>query len=222
MKTTYLILICGLLLCSAAFADEPKKDISKAEYIDGIYIPGNLEEAWAALEKNLTIEDRQKLKTISEDELIGMNFFGSMGIRNDWGLWRGSRLAKYFNDLGIYHPDDMSQIILQTFLCHINNQPIRLDERIAYFKEFWIRRSEPTPDTFPEKYLEEIGAQDYPTTEGKYVGYIRVYQNKNTGNAWLYEYNKGWKRVDDEFLSKYPHWKDTLKTHNKSIQPDAE
>ena len=107
----------------------------------------------------------------------------------------------------------MSQIILQTFWCHINNKPIRLDERIAYFKEFWIRRSEPAPDTFPEKYLEEIGAQHYPTPEGKYVGYIRVYRNIKTGTAWLYEYNKGWKIADEEFFKKYPHLRDNLIKH---------
>ena len=216
MKTIYLILIIALLLCPSAFAHQSKKDISEAEYIDGIYIPKNLEETWVALEKDVTAEDRQKIKTISEDEFIDKDFFGGTGLGNDWGLWRGSRLVKYFNGIGIYHPDDMALIIRQTFWCHINEKPIRLDERIAYFKEFWIRRSEPASDTFPEKHLEEIGAQHYPTPEGKYVGYIRIYNNKKTGNAWLYEYNKGWRRIDDDFLNKYPRWKDTLK--NKTPQ----
>jgi hypothetical protein len=211
MKIIYLILICGLLLCSNAFAEQTKKDISKADYIDGIYIPRNLEETWVALEKDLVADDRKKIRSISEDEFVGKDFFGSMGLRNDWGLWRGSRLAKYFNGLGIYHPDDMSLLIRQTFWCHINNKPMRLDERIAYFKEFWIRRTDPVRDTFPEKNLEEIGAQDFPTPQGKYVGYIRVYKDDRTGNAWLYEYNKGWKRLDNDFLNKYPHWKETLK-----------
>jgi hypothetical protein len=210
MKTTYLILISAVLLCFAAFADETRKDISTAEYIDGIYIPRNLEEAWAALEKDLTVEDRQRLKTISEDELIGTTFFGSMGIRNDWGLWRGSRLAKYFNDLGIYHPDDMSGIILRTFWCHINNKPIRLEERIAYYKEYWLTRSEPPPDTFPEKNLTQIGAQHYETPKGLFFGWIRIYRNEDSGKVWLYEYNKGWKIADDEFFTKYPHWKDNV------------
>ena len=85
MKTIYLILISGLLLCPYAFADQITKDISKAEYIDGIYIPKHLEDAWAALEKDLTVGDRQKLKTISEEEIIGMNFFRSMGIKKRLG-----------------------------------------------------------------------------------------------------------------------------------------
>ncbi len=210
MKTIYLFLISFVFFCPGVLADQTKEDISKAEYVDGIYIPRNLEEAWSEMEKKLTIEDRHQLKSISENDMIKFHFSSGMGIRNDWGLWRGSRLAKYFNNIGILHPDDMSGIILRTFWCHINNKPIRLDERIAYYKEFWIRRSEPSPDTFPEKYLEEIGAQNYPTNEGQYVGYIRIYQNKNTGNAWLYEYKKGWKRVDNDFLDNYPHWKETI------------
>lgn len=35
-----------------------------------------------------------------------------MWIRNNWGLWGGSRLQKYFTDKGIHHPDNMSHVIL--------------------------------------------------------------------------------------------------------------
>ena len=219
MKTTIFVVIISFFIsilacCPSVNAGQDKNDISKAEYINGVYIPKNLEEAWAEIEKNLSPEDRQKLRTIPEGDTIMFHFSSGMGMRNNWGLWGGSRLAKYFNDLGVFHPDDMSSIILETLWCHINDKPIRLDERVAFFKEFWLRRSEPTPESFPEKDLWEVGAQDYPTPQGEFVGYIRVYKSSTTGNAWLYEYNLGWKRLKDDFLEKYPHWKDTLKKQN--------
>jgi hypothetical protein len=60
-----------------------------------------------------------------------------MWIRNNWGLWKGSRLSEYFNNIGIYHPDDMSGIILDTFWCHLNGKRQRLKERIYYYQEYW-------------------------------------------------------------------------------------
>ena len=38
-----------------------------------------------------------------------------MWIRNNWGLWGGSRLLKYFKERGITHPDSMSAIILACY-----------------------------------------------------------------------------------------------------------
>ena len=202
-----------LLFCSSVSADQPSVDISKADHIEGVYIPNNLEESWAELEKNLAVKDRQRLKEISEADMVKFHLSYGMDIRNSWGLWRGSRLAKYFNNLGIHHPDDMSSIILDTFWCHINNKPIRLEERIAYYKEFWLVHSDPSTDTFPESDIDQVGGQNYDTPEGNYLGYIHVYRGKESGKVWLYEYNKGWKIADDDFLNAYPHWKDNLTRH---------
>ena len=35
-----------------------------------------------------------------------------MWMRNNWGLWGGSRLQKYFTDKGVTHPEGMSSVIL--------------------------------------------------------------------------------------------------------------
>ena len=207
------IKIIKIVLFYDSEKEQPPLELAEAEHIEGVYIPKDLEEVWAVLEKKLSVEDRQRLKDITEDDMISFHFSRGMGIRNSWGLWRGSRLSKYFNDLGIHHPDDMSGIILKTFWCHINNKPIRLEERIAFYKEFWLSRSEPPSDTFPEQSLKQLGAQDYDTPKGRFLGFIQIYRNKKSGNVWLYEYNKGWELADDEFFNKYPHWKDNLAKH---------
>jgi hypothetical protein len=38
-----------------------------------------------------------------------------MWIRNNWGLWGGSRLQKYFLTRDIKHPDSMSALILEYY-----------------------------------------------------------------------------------------------------------
>lgn len=44
--------------------------------------------------------------------MIEYHFGLGMWMRNNWGLWGGSRLQKYFTDRGTAHPDDMSSVVL--------------------------------------------------------------------------------------------------------------
>ena len=56
-----------------------------------------------------------------------MHFGLGMGIRNTWGLWGDSRLAKYFKKHGIKHPDNMSGIILDAYVNHLKGKPTNFD-----------------------------------------------------------------------------------------------
>lgn len=63
-------------------------------------------------------------------------------IRNNWSLWdKKSELHKFFNDIGIYHPDDMSGILLTTTHRILNRQPILLKEQIERYKKYWKNHS---------------------------------------------------------------------------------
>jgi len=59
----------------------------------------------------------QRIVAQTEEEFTAQAHFGlGLWMRNQWGLWRGGPLTKYFCQLGVYHPDDMSSIILTTYL----------------------------------------------------------------------------------------------------------
>ena len=58
-------------------------------------------------------------------------------LRNNWGLWHESRLARYFDQLGIYHADDMSGLILETFWCKLHDQPFKIEDRASESQEYW-------------------------------------------------------------------------------------
>lgn len=45
-----------------------------------------------------------------------------MWMRNNWRLWAGSRLQKYFLVRGIRHPDDMSGVILEYYYDWLKGQ----------------------------------------------------------------------------------------------------
>lgn len=83
------------------------------EKINGVYIPKDLGECFLELDKALTEVDKKEMRTQpSRNDMINYHLGLGMWMRNNWGLWGGSRLQKYFRGKGITHPEDMSSIIL--------------------------------------------------------------------------------------------------------------
>lgn len=106
--------------------------------INSIYIPKNLEDCFTQINSFWNDSTKIQVKNWEESEFIGKAHLGfGMWIRNNWRLWGGSRLSKYFNGLGIYHPDDMSGIILSSYHRYLNKKEIKLEEQIKYYKDYW-------------------------------------------------------------------------------------
>lgn len=101
------------------------------------YIPTDLEDCFSTLDSLLSPEDIQTMKAGTEDDMIQYHFGLGMWMRNNCGLWGGSRLAKWFNGIGINHPDDMSGIILDSNWRYLNSRPIELDDQVSYYQKYW-------------------------------------------------------------------------------------
>ncbi len=90
-----------------------------ADSIDGVYIPKNIEECFIELNKLLKPKDIEQIKK----EGGGLYHFGlGMWLRNNWGLWGGSRLQVYLKERGEWHPDDMSGTILDFYRDWLNDK----------------------------------------------------------------------------------------------------
>ena len=80
-------------------------------------------------------------------ELVKLNIepskINTMSIRNQWGLWTGSNLAQWFYTKEIYHADDMSSIILDSYKKTINNEPIDLENQIKLYHNHWFKYEGP-------------------------------------------------------------------------------
>ncbi len=139
MKTFTIQFILSLL-CFPIFLYGQDGDESEDE-AEEIYIPKDLNDCFSELNRLLKKEDIEKIRS-GEIEPIEMHFGLGMGLRNNWGLWGGSRLAKYFNVMGIHHPDDMSGIILDSYARHLKGEPLKLDEQVGYYKKFWEQMKE--------------------------------------------------------------------------------
>lgn len=114
------------------------KEVSVADSIDGIYIPKNLEECFAEIDKLWSDSIKQYVISITLEEFKSRAHMSTgLWIRNNWGLWAGSRLSLFFYKKGISHPDDMSGIILTSYYRKLKNERIRLRKQIKHYQEYW-------------------------------------------------------------------------------------
>ena len=102
-----------------------------------IYIPVNLEDCIRNLKELLSEEDKNIILKWKEEECCKLHFSLGMWLRNNWGLWEDSHLSKWFNENGVKHADDMSSIIITSFWRDMHNKPIKLDEQIKFYQDYW-------------------------------------------------------------------------------------
>jgi hypothetical protein len=102
---------------------EAYKNRIVADSINGLYIPKNLEECFLELNKLLKPKDIEAIKNLKDrnETILYHHGFGTW-LRNNWGLWGGSRLQQYLIKKGIDHPDSMSATILEYYYDWLHGQ----------------------------------------------------------------------------------------------------
>lgn len=103
-------------------------------------IPTNLVECFIELKKIGTYAEIKEFQQVTEQQIVLYHHGIGRWIRNNWGLWEGGPLQDYFKEMGLWHADDMSGIILKSFHRHINNQPLNVEEQVQYYKDFWNKK----------------------------------------------------------------------------------
>lgn len=117
-----------------------------------VILPNNMDEAIETL-KLFYENSIDTIKNLSEKDFISSNHFGAgMFIRNSWFLWwhenhkyeswpkKKPKLVQFFNDLNIYHADDMSSIIMVSFYRTLNNKPIEIDKQAKKYIDYWKKQ----------------------------------------------------------------------------------
>jgi len=104
-------------------------------------IPKNLDECIEELTKVLLVEKLHsgfEFKGVPEDEIVAqLHHTAGRAARNDWNLWGENELTKFFNDLGVYHADDMSGIIFTSLHRRLNDKDIKLKEQAKHYINYW-------------------------------------------------------------------------------------
>ena len=77
-------------------------------------------------------------------------------LRRTWGLSSGSELFTNLYRQGILHPNDMTQIILNSYQRQLKHQPLELQEQIKDSQDYWRQQGKPV-----DALLEEIEKENH-------------------------------------------------------------
>ena len=125
----YLVTFCMFVISFIAFGQIKNIDMKKEK-------PKNLTECIQMLDKNLKTEDKDYIKTLTEDEFFMESHFTlGMGIRNEWIRSGNPELVKFFLDQGVKHPDDMSAMILTSYYRHLLGKEIDFEGQLTAYKK---------------------------------------------------------------------------------------
>ena len=125
----YLVTFCMFVISFVAFGQIKNIDMKKEK-------PKNLTECIQMLDKTLKTEDKDYIKTLTEDEFFMESHFTiGMGIRNEWIRSGNPELVTFFLDQGVKHPDDMSAMILTSYYRHLLGKEIDFEGQISAYKK---------------------------------------------------------------------------------------
>jgi hypothetical protein len=87
----------------------------------GVHVPRNLEEAYIDLDLMFTDEEKTALRTGATpvEELV-LNF--GMQLKEYWGLWQDSKIAKFMHKRDIDHPDQMVMVIMRGYVNYLREK----------------------------------------------------------------------------------------------------
>jgi hypothetical protein len=118
------------------FLPEPYDVRIKKAYLNGQYIPKNLEDALLELDKRMEADAMETFKNLSEEEAHRKAFF-SFGrwIMVKWGMEDGSRLTEYFWQQQIGVVEDMTRIIMISYHRKLNQKPLDTESLFETFRK---------------------------------------------------------------------------------------
>lgn len=101
--------------------------------------PENLEEGITYFQQIWTKEQLEEFGLKDEGKaLADVEFAAAMWVRNEWVRGdRNKEFTKYFNDLGIYAPNDISSILFTSLHRRLNGKDIELNKQIEEYKKYW-------------------------------------------------------------------------------------
>lgn len=109
-----------------------------------IFNPSNLEEVFEWMDNNMP-GFLDNVKEASEEKIVSYHHGIGTWLRNNLHLWEDCGkpyeqkrpLMRWFNDNGIYHPDDVSAIIFTSLSRHLKGEDLRLNEQFKYYQDYW-------------------------------------------------------------------------------------
>lgn len=134
--------------------------------LHGVYIPKNLDDALAQLDKNISAESKEKIKQLPADSVAEL-LRGRLGrwMMNNWCFYEGSRFSHYLRSAGVTYPDDMADFMVIAYYQHLNGLKPDIRALAKTFRE--TRKSAFEAEKKRGKVVEEIVKPAPATTTPK-------------------------------------------------------
>ena len=209
MKSYILVILTAILCVNCLRSTNQNTSSNKLDVknnfviTDTNYVPRDINDCHQVLNNLLTNRLLEEIKQVPLEKNMVI-YHESLGrtLRNSWGLWNNSRLAIYFQKLGVNHPDHMSSIILQTFWCHLNNKPFNLENKIKRYHEYEVSTLRPQLNNC-SLCPEGIDYKGYLINELSDTIQIVHFGNcKKDSHLWVYTRENGWYKPDIEIKRK--------------------
>ena len=146
MKRFQLLLLLVSIFSYTGFAQDKltKEEIFQKNYnkrikkerLYGVYIPKDIPDAFAQLNRLTPREAKASFKAVSEEMAVKKLHF-SLGrwIIHNWGFYEGSRLSHHLRQIGVSHPDDQARVIITAYHRYLNKTPLAVKELATYYTE---------------------------------------------------------------------------------------
>lgn len=104
--------------------------------IDHVYIPFDLQDSYKQLDQILSDSLINKIRLVNINDPFDLPYPFELGmfLRNSWGLWGCSRLKEYFRQHNIYHPDNISFIIMIGYVFYLKGEELSIENIDQYIK----------------------------------------------------------------------------------------
>ncbi len=169
-----MLILFGLLIQSDSYAQvrdssemaDYKERIQQA-YLNGYYIPKDIQDAMRHLVEISSEEGLEKFKQAPEDTVAQRLHFGlGKWILVNWNLVEGSRYSHYLRQLGLTFPTDMVDFTIVSLHRYLHDKPLNIEERVAEFVE--ERKEEHRMRTKDAKviYRDTLPAPDSTRSKG--------------------------------------------------------
>lgn len=198
-----------IALLTSFYACQPKKPkVERWEYevehqytadtLQGNYIPKDLNDCFIQIDKLWNDSTKNAVKKMSEED-FWMSRYSNFGMymRNNWRIWGGSRLSKYFNDYGVYNAERISVVILISYHRYLLGKPIRFEDEVMKEHKYWREGTRPIKDSFPKeagniKFYAELSHTKIESGQH----YVHITKADRPGKyTWIYDDNKGWGKI---------------------------
>jgi hypothetical protein len=169
MRTFWFILLAGLFLSLSLQAQteddtyevEPYHVRIKKSYINGVYIPKDLKEVLAELDKKMDTQAIEAFKSYTESEAEQKSYFGfGRWLSVNWGLEEGSRLSHHLQGMGLGFTEDMIRFLMVSYHRHLHERPLDSEQLIEHYQKLRKKKIE------EEKKRQEALQKKQPPRKG--------------------------------------------------------